>query len=122
MTELKRYPIKYIRDRAKSKYNKGTECQICSSDEKLDFHHYTTLSDLLARWLNKTRLSTEDVLDWRDRFIEEHNKELFDETVTLCHVHHLALHAIYGKNPNLGTAKKQARWVEKQRIKHGLAN
>jgi hypothetical protein len=120
MTELKRYPIKYIRDRAKSKYEKGTECRICGGVEKLDFHHYTTLSDLLARWLNKTRLDTEDVLEWRDRFIEEHNKELYVDAVTLCHEHHLALHAIYGKNPSLGTAKKQSRWVEKQRIKHGM--
>jgi hypothetical protein len=40
--------------------------------------------------------------------------------VTLCHTHHLKLHSIYGKDPSLGTAKKQMRWVEIQREKHGL--
>ena len=33
MKKLKRDPIKYIRDRAKSKYEKGTECHICGAPE-----------------------------------------------------------------------------------------
>jgi len=27
---------------------------------------------------------------------------------------------LYGRNPGLGTAKKQMRWVEIQRDKHGM--
>ena len=54
----------------------------------------------------------------RDKFIEEHSKELFEDTITLCHTHHLRLHAIYGKKPKFITAKKQPRWAEKQREKH----
>ena len=56
----------------------------------------------------------------RDDFIEEHHAELYEHTVTLCHTHHLQLHSIYGKDPGLGTAKKQARWVQIQREKYGL--
>ena len=37
---LKRDLVKYVRDRAKSKYDKGTECRICESTENLDFHHF----------------------------------------------------------------------------------
>ena len=31
---LKRDLVKYVRDRAKSKYDKGTECRICESTGK----------------------------------------------------------------------------------------
>ena len=37
MIELKRDLVKYIRDRAKSKYKKGTKCYICGESAKLDF-------------------------------------------------------------------------------------
>ena len=46
--------------------------------------------------------------------------QLYDHAVTLCHSHHLRLHGIYGKRPTLITAKKQQRWVEKQRDKYGM--
>jgi hypothetical protein len=45
---------------------------------------------------------------------------LYDDTVTLCHKHHLQLHSIYGKDPPLIYAKRQMRWIEIQREKHGL--
>jgi hypothetical protein len=115
--DLKRDLVKYIRDRAKSRYNKGTECFICGTSDELDFHHYNSLSPLLHRWVKANKLNPEDVMDWRDRFIEEHMVELYDEAVTICHSHHLRLHEVYGRNPNLGTAKKQARWVQIQRDK-----
>ena len=120
-----RDPIKHVRDRAKSKYQKGTECEICGSTEKLDFHHYKSLTPLFNGWLKKNKIvisSDEDVLAVRDRFIAEHLKELYDDTVTLCHDHHLKLHSIYGKDPSLATAAKQANWVRIQREKHGLAS
>ena len=62
----------------------------------------------------------EDILSAREIFIEKHEKELYDEAVTLCHMHHLRLHSIYGKRPKLVTAMKQKRWVEKQRVKYGV--
>lgn len=123
---LKRDKIKYIRDRAKSRYEKDSECRICRSKIKLDFHHFYTLTPLLNKWLEeKVKLRPEHYTEeyitiWRDEFIDDNWAELYDETVTLCHDHHLQLHSIYGRNPPLHTAEKQKRWVEIQRDKHGL--
>lgn len=122
---LKRDKIKYIRDKAKSKYEKGTECRICGTNQALDFHHFYTLTLLLDKWLKeKVKIRPEHYTDeyiviWRDEFIEDHWAELYDEVVTLCHTHHLKLHSIYGKNPALHTVEKQKKWVEIQREKHG---
>lgn len=119
---LKRDPIKYVRDRAKARYKKGTECRICGATENLDFHHFYSLTPLFNAWLRKEKIQIkndeEAVLAVRDRFIAEHEPELYDHTVTLCHDHHLKLHSIYGKDPALGTAPKQMRWVEIQRDKN----
>ena len=123
MAKLKRDPIKYIRDKAKASYEKEEACRICGESENLDFHHFYSLTLLFKKWLRDNRITIkteEQVLEVRDRFILEHYKELYDEARTLCHTHHLKLHSIYGKNPSLGTAQKQKRWVEKQREKNGL--
>ena len=118
MGELKRDKIKYIRDRAKAKYEKGSECRICGVKIKLDFHHFHTLAPLLRKWLaEKQKLRPDHYTDeyliiWRDEFIDDNWAELYTETVTICHAHHLKLHSIYGRNPPLHTAEKQKRWVE----------
>lgn len=120
---LKRDLVKYVRDKAKSQYKKDTECYIFGSQENLDFHHFNGLTELLDIWLRKNKLiitEEADILNLREKFIEEHSKELYDEAVTLCHEHHLQLHSIYGKRPKVVTAKKQARWVGIQREKHGM--
>ena len=122
MSDFKRDKIKYVRDKAKAKYAKASSCQICGSDEKLDFHHYHTMVVLFDKWLkdNKIKINTlDDLLDVRDRFIEEKDDEIYHQTVTLCHAHHMQLHSVYGKDPALSTAEKQKRWVERQREKHG---
>ena len=121
--DLKRDLVKYVRDRAKSKYDKGTECRICGSKENLDFHHFYGLTELLDMWLRGNNLNiqtAEEIMEVRDTFIEEHLRELYEEAVTLCHEHHLRLHSIYGKRPKLFTAQKQERWVERRREKHGM--
>lgn len=126
MKNIKRDPVKYIRDRAKSKYKKDTKCFICGTEKELDFHHYYTLAPLLKQWLTEKKkerplhYTDEYIIIWRDEFIEDCHKELYDETVTICHTHHLQLHSVYGRNPSLVTAEKQKRWVEIQRDKHGL--
>ena len=120
---LKRDLVKYVRDKAKSKYNKGTECYICGSQENLDFHHFYGLTELLEVWLKKNKItitSDDEILGVRERFIQEEHEKLYDHAVTLCHSHHLRLHGIYGKRPTLITAKKQQHWVEIQRNKHGM--
>lgn len=123
---LKRDPVKYIRDKAKSKYKKGPECQICGTKARLDFHHFYTLTMMYDKWIKEKKqarpehYTNEYIIIWRDEFIDDHWAELYDETVTLCHDHHLQLHSVYGRNPPLHTAAKQKRWVERQREKYGL--
>ncbi len=120
---FKRDLVKYVRDKAKSRYQKSNNCYICGDTENLDFHHFFGLTELLEKWLRKNKIvveTEEDILDVRETFIQMHEKELYDEAVTLCHLHHLRLHSIYGKRPALITAMKQKRWVEKQRVRHGM--
>ena len=121
--ELKRDLVKYVRDKAKSKYDKGTECYICKSTQNLDFHHFHGLTELLEIWLRKNKIKItgeEDILNLREQFIAEHTKEIYDAAVTLCHEHHMKLHSIYGKRPRVVTALKQERWESIQRDKYGM--
>ena len=120
---FKRDPIKFVRDKAKAKYQKASDCFICGSTDVLDFHHYYSLTPLFNKWLKdtgQTIKTDEDVIAIRERFIAEHQKELYDEAVTICHKHHMKLHSIYGKDPPLRTADKQKNWVSIQREKNGL--
>ncbi len=123
MAELKRFFTKYIRDAVKSQYAKKNFCEICNADEELEFHHYSSMSVLVNNWQRKNKIvieTAEEAFLHRDKFIEEHLKEIYDDTVTLCKKHHKKLHIIYGKSPTLVTAAKQARWVQKQKDKHEL--
>ena len=120
---LKRDLVKYVRDKAKSQYKKGTHCYICGETENLDFHHFYGLTELLETWLKKQEIvvtEEKQIISLRPQFIEEHMKELYEDADTLCHDHHLRLHSIYGKRPKLVTAKKQQRWVDIQRNKNGM--
>lgn len=117
---MKREPVKYIRDKAKSGYKKDSECRICGTTENLEFHHYKSVSILVAAWMRKNKYTPQQAVENRDEFIASHAKELYEDTVTLCSNHHSRLHDIYGETPSLGTAAKQARWVQIQREKHGL--
>ena len=120
---LKRDLVKYVRDKAKSKYKKEAECYICGSTENLDFHHFYGLTELLESWFkeNDITIKTEDeILELRETFIEENEEKVYKQAVTLCHMHHRKLHNIYGKRPKLITAQKQQNWVEIQRKKYGM--
>ena len=117
---LKRDLVKYVRDKAKSKYKKSSACYICGSTEQLDFHHFYGLTELLETWIKEKNIIIEteqDILELRESFIDENKAKLYEYTVTLCHKHHLRLHSIYGKRPKLITAEKQKNWVEIQREK-----
>jgi hypothetical protein len=122
--KLKRDLVKYVRDKAKSKYKKSNNCYICGDTDHLDFHHYYGLTELLETWLKQKKIIIEkeqDILALRESFIDENYDKVYDYTVTLCHKHHLRLHSIYGKRPKLITAEKQNKWVEIQREKqHGM--
>lgn len=121
MTQLKRDPVKYIRDAIKSQYVKAEECYICGDLENLQFHHYYSVAELWHKWSVKNKIlltDVSDILQARDEFLDEHHNEMVNEAVTLCKTcHNVKLHGIYGKSPSLGTAKKQKRWTEIQRKK-----
>jgi len=118
--KLEREIVKYVRDRAKSKYKLGEECRICNTTDQLELHHYYSISLLVERWLKLKKYNSADVLDWRDEFITEHPTELYIEVVTLCNFHHQhRLHNIYGQTPPLSSAQKQKNWVNIQRDKNG---
>jgi hypothetical protein len=115
-----RIPVKWIRDRAKSAYDKKDHCYICGTDQDLELHHTHSITLLLERWIEKTGrdFSTDEaVLANRDEFIENHRVEIYEAVYTLCNRHHVNLHSIYGKAPALHTATKQGHWVETQKAK-----
>ena len=116
----KRIPIKWVRDRAKSAYEKKDHCYICNTDQDLELHHTHSLTLLLERWIEKTGrdFSTDEaVLENRDEFIDNHHKEIYEDVYTLCLKHHQALHGVYGKAPPLSSAQKQGHWLETQKAK-----
>lgn len=118
----KRDPIKHIRDRAKKAYEKGSQCDICGTQENLELHHYAGLTELFNFWCRKNGIkinTDEDVLAVRDRFIEEHHKQLYEDVTTLCKKHHMELHSLFGKAPVFTSAPAQAKWVRK---KHELVS
>jgi hypothetical protein len=119
--DLKRDAIKYVRDKAKRSYKKTGVCEICFSEEGVDFHHYNSVTELFNKWVRENSIELtceEDVLSVREQFILEHEQEMFHECANLCHKHHEQLHKLYGKHPNLSTAPKQRRWVELQKQKY----
>jgi hypothetical protein len=121
MSKLKRIPIKYVRDRAKSRYVKDSKCYVCEAGGSLDFHHLKTVDVLFENWLKTEKIiieTVEDIIAVRDDFIDSHEFEMFDYARTLCRNCHKRLHAVYGQRPALITAEKQARWLDKQRAKH----
>ena len=124
-TPLKRQLVKYIRDKAKHAYNKKPYCEICGSDgdgTPLDFHHFYSVTNMLDLWLKKNKLNpttAEEIMAIREQFISEHNVQMYEKAVTLCHKHHEQLHKIYGSKPLLTTAPKQENWFKKQQEKYG---
>lgn len=117
----KRIPVKWVRDRAKSAYEKQDQCWICGSHEDLELHHLHSITVLLERWakLQGHDITTDEgILAVRDEFIEQHHSEIYEQVYTLCNRHHVQLHGVYGKTPQPGSEPKQARWLEIQREKH----
>ena len=64
--KLKRDLVKYVRDKAKSRYKKNNNCFICGETENLDFHHFFGLTELLEHWIKENRKENRD----RRRYIK----------------------------------------------------
>lgn len=115
-----RNPVKWIRDKAKSAYEKGTECYICGATEELELHHTSSLALLFANWAKENEYSITsdaDILKYRDAFISEFHSEIYEQVYTLCAKHHSMLHKVYGSSPPLAYTSKQVQWIERQKVK-----
>ena len=56
MSNLKRFPIKYIRDYIKKDYKTREDCYICSSKTKLELHHLYSVSELFGKWCDRNSI------------------------------------------------------------------
>jgi hypothetical protein len=124
MSNLKRIPIKYIRDYIKKDYKIRDECYICKSKEKLELHHIYSISQLFENWCmtnNIKEVNSVDIIkDLRVKFYEdEFNRLSNDNLYTLCKVHHERLHNIYGQRYSNNIAVKIINWLKLQREKNG---
>lgn len=117
----KRIPVKHVRDKAKSAYEKKDSCFVCGSSADLELHHTHSITILLTEWAAKKSydISTDEgILAVRDEFIEEHHKEIYEDVFTLCNSHHVKLHSIFGKAPDAASSPKQYRWLQIQKDKY----
>jgi hypothetical protein len=124
MTDLKRLPVKYIRDYIKKDYKLRDCCYVCKSTKLLELHHLYSVSELFTQWCTKHNIkiinTEEQILDLRIKFADECSVELDNSNLyTLCSDHHKRLHNIYGQTyPNF-MAPKIKNWIQIQRDKHG---
>ena len=124
MNQLKRFPIKYIRDFIKKDYKLRDECFICGSKQKLELHHLLSISELFNKWCVKNKINTIDDVDYikklRIQFANDCEEELNHEHLfTLCNLHHKQLHSIYGQTYSNHLAPKIKNWLEIQKAKNG---
>jgi len=124
MNQLKRFPIKYIRDFIKKDYKLRDECFICGSKDKLELHHLLSISELFNKWCVKNKINAIDDVDYikklRIEFANDLEEELSHKHLfTLCSTHHKQLHSIYGQTYSNHLAPKIKNWLEIQKAKNG---
>lgn len=124
MAELKRFPVKIIRDYIKKHYQKSTKCYICGTSDNLELHHLYSVSELFNNWCKENSVDLEHVTE-PEMF--EHRVKFYDDCVdylcsdnwyTLCKTHHGRLHSIYGQRYPNSYAKKVKKWIELQKGRH----
>ena len=103
MSQLKRFPIKYIRDYIKKDYKLKDKCYICGSKEKLELHHLFSVSQLFEQWCSENKVTeidtVEKITSLREIFAVDCKESLDHHNLyTLCKTHHQRLHNIYGQN------------------------
>jgi len=124
MSELKRIPIKYIRDRIKRDYKQRDACYICGITENLELHHLYSISENFTNWCTKNKIdkkaieTVDAIEEIREKFYAD-EREYLDNTYlyTLCKKHHQRLHNIYGATYVNGMAPKIMRWIDRQKAK-----
>ena len=124
MSQLKRFPIKYIRDYIKKDYKIRDECFICGTKENLELHHLFSVSQLFNDWCLKNKVteidSVEKITSLREIFAVDCMESLDHHNLyTLCKTHHQRLHNIYGQNYSNHLVPKIKNWLEIQKDKNG---
>lgn len=124
MTELKRLPVRYIRDYIKKDYKLRDYCYICGCVDTLELHHLYSVSELFNTWCDKkgiTSIDTEEqILEYRVLFAEDCEDKLSANNLyTLCSMHHKRLHTIYGQRYSNHLAPKIKNWLNIQKEKNG---
>lgn len=125
MKELKRIPVKYIRDYIKKEYKLKDCCYICNSTKNLELHHLFSVSQLFNDWCLKNKIDNTSISDVqimnniRENFSKDEKERLSNEHLyTLCKVHHERLHNIYGQRYSNSMVPKILNWINIQRDKH----
>lgn len=124
MTELKRLPLKYIRDYIKKDYKLRDCCYICNTVDNLELHHLYSVSELFNAWCVKQGIKSitteEQILEYRASFALDCEESLSHVNLfTLCGKHHKQLHNIYGQRYSNNMAPKIKNWLELQKVKNG---
>jgi 5-methylcytosine-specific restriction endonuclease McrA len=124
MTDLKRLPVKYIRDFIKKDYKLRDCCYICNSTNLLELHHLYSVSELFTQWCIKNNIkiinTEEQIFAIRARFAEDCVADLDNNNLyTLCSDHHKRLHNLYGQTYPHSMAPKIKNWIQIQKDKHG---
>ena len=124
MSQLKRFPIKYIRDYIKKDYKIRDECYICGAEENLELHHLFSVSQLFDDWCLKNKVteidSVEKITSLREIFSVDCKESLDHHNLfTLCKSHHQRLHNIYGQRYSNHLVPKIRNWLEIQKEKNG---
>lgn len=126
MAELKRLPVKYVRDFIKKDYKHDKCCFICGSTDKLELHHIYSVSELWNNWLDAhkySNLTVDEVLRLRVDFYKDNREQLDSHNLyTLCKVHHQRLHNIYGARYSNWRSEKVKIWIVAQKEKFGEQN
>lgn len=124
MSELKRIPVKYIRDFIKKDYKLKDNCVICSASEELELHHIYSLSELWNNWCKKNKIpeitTVEQINEYREVFQRDELERLSNDNLyTLCKKHHEQLHKIYGQRYANHLAPRVINWLKIQKEKNG---
>ena len=123
MTDLRREPLKYIRDFIKKDYKARDCCYICGTKDNLELHHLYSVSELFNNWCAKHNIkevtTEEQIKSLRVSFATDCTEALgHDNLFTLCGTHHKRLHSIYGQRYANSLAPKIKNWIEIQRTKY----
>ena len=124
MTELKRLPLKYIRDYIKKDYKIRDCCYVCNTVDNLELHHLYSVSELFNSWCTANKIKNitteEQILEYRVSFARDCEELLSHINLfTLCGKHHKHLHSIYGQRYSNSMAPKIRNWLELQKVKNG---